>query len=288
MTKKSAIKDKKSPRLYISNDIEWCKTLFKEKRSMKKVPIVIHIPHGSTKIPSDIRADILLSDDKLNDELYAHTDYYTKELFKNSPYNYIINEYSRMVFDPERFRNDEDEVMAKYGQGAIYTKTTKGEVLRNLSLEKKEEMLQKYYDPYHKKFEELVQEVLDEHGKCLIIDAHSFAPIDFIKESEGELPDICIGTDENHTPIELANFTKKFFEKEEGIYTKINVPYGGSIVPLKFYGNDKRVTSIMIEINRSTYMNNLNSDKLKNYKRIEETITKYLQKIGSYYMKEDL
>ena len=44
-------------------------------------PIVAHIPHGSTVIPDDVRAGILLSDAHLAAELVRMTDWRTRELY---------------------------------------------------------------------------------------------------------------------------------------------------------------------------------------------------------------
>ena len=35
---------------------------------------------------------------------------------------------------------------------------------------------------------------------------------------------------------------------------KVDSPFAGTIVPMKYYKKDKRVYSVMIEINRKTYM----------------------------------
>ena len=35
---------------------------------------------------------------------------------------------------------------------------------------------------------------------------------------------------------------------------RVDAPYSGSMVPLNHYGTDRRVLSIMIEINRARYM----------------------------------
>ncbi len=44
-------------------------------------PIVAHIPHGSTWIPAEVRAGILLSDANLAAELVRMTDWRTRELY---------------------------------------------------------------------------------------------------------------------------------------------------------------------------------------------------------------
>ncbi|MBR5933302.1 MAG: N-formylglutamate amidohydrolase [Treponema sp.] len=66
-------------------------------------------------------------------------------------------------------------------------------------------------------------------------------------------PDICIGTDDFHTPDELKEyFTSEFAKRNYRV--KINSPFCGSIVPLKYYRKNRNVKSIMIELNRSLYM----------------------------------
>ena len=110
--------------------------------------MIAHVPHGSTFIPQDVRHSLLLSDAGLKKELVLMTDSYTPELFAGiaaSGSLAFVNNYSRLVVDPERFENEEDEVMSSRGMGAIYTKTACQQMLRNeLSAKEKEEMLSTY------------------------------------------------------------------------------------------------------------------------------------------------
>jgi len=62
----------------------------------------------------------------------------------------IISNHSRLAFDPERFEDDDKEVMASRGMCVIYEKTSDGRVLRKRSSpEEREQSLEKYYRPYH-------------------------------------------------------------------------------------------------------------------------------------------
>ena len=67
----------------------------------------------------------------------------------------------------------------------------------------------------------------------------------------GTFPDVCIGV--NGSITEEAQYVIDTF-KSAGYTVKINEPFAGSLVPLK-YLNDIRVTSIMIELNRRIYDN---------------------------------
>ena len=101
-----------------------------------------------------------------------------------------------------------------------------------------------------------VEERLGQYGECLIIDGHSFpeAPLPYEYDQDPDRPDICIGTDDYHTPVQLAALMCGFFEKK-GYSVAVNAPFAGTMVPMKFYRKDRRVVSVMIELNRRPYMN---------------------------------
>jgi len=92
-------------------------------------PLIAHVPHASTFIPPAARDLILLDDAGLDRELVRMTDWHTEDLFSwvldlGGPM--FVNRASRLVMDPERFANDDDEPMSLVGQGVVYTKTTDG------------------------------------------------------------------------------------------------------------------------------------------------------------------
>ena len=121
--------------------------------------------------------------------------------------------------------------MTKQGMCVCYTKKHNLTQLKEVTEEHKKEILEKYYDPHHKKFEEEVEKILKQNKKCLIIDCHSFPS--------------------NALPYELYKDFK------------------GTIVPLKYYKKEKRVQSIMIELNRKLYMNEEIGDKIENFKKLK-------------------
>lgn len=121
-------------------------------------------------------------------------------------------------------------------------------------------------------FEEAVTGKLEAYGCCLIIDGHSFYPSPLPYEmDQGEYrPDIGIGTDAYHTPAWLACFICHYFQKH-GYETDLNRPFSGAIVPEKYYNRERRVISIMIEINRGLYMCGNDRDE-EGYRRVKKDI----------------
>ena len=230
------------------------------------IPVIAHVPHGSIFIPKEVRCSLVLSDMALKKELILMTDSYTPELFAGIVALggiAIVNNYSRLVVDPERFENEEQEVMSSRGMGAIYTKTAYQQMLRrDMSSKEKEEMISTYFRPYHETLGKEVQKLLEQFDRCLIIDCHSFPskPLPYELDQSINRPDICIGSDPFHTPMESITLVMSFCEANE-VKMTINKPFAGTYVPQMYLGKDKRVSSIMVEVNRILYMNEKTRDR---------------------------
>ena len=120
---------------------------------------------------------------------------------------------------------------------------------------KRQELLERYYIPHHQKLTEAVEESLLASDHCLIIDGHSFLalPLPYELEQTAFRPDFCLGTDDFHTPEELVAKVEKILENC-GYSTARDRPFSGTIAPMKHYRKDRRVQSLMIEINRWLYL----------------------------------
>lgn len=213
--------------------------------------IILHIPHSSTRIPADELADYVPG--AIEHELPLMTDLCTDRLF-DFPCEKIVFPFSRLFCDVERFREDAEESMSEIGMGLAYTRCSDGSVLRFVSAELRERILHDLYDPHHQKLENAVSNALDACGSCLILDCHSFhpVPLPYEPDQRKNRPDICIGTDAYHTPEDLAQRIVGFFSSN-GFSVRLNSPYAGALVPMKYYRKEKRVRSVMIELNRSLY-----------------------------------
>ena len=237
--------------------------------------MILHIPHSSTYVPESFK---VLEDVSLKQEFQRMTDWFTDELFDFDEAKKLIFPYSRLYCDVERFRKDRDESMARKGMGVCYTSTSFGTKLRKVSSKEKVFIKSTIYDKHHKKLEVLVDEALDRQGNTLILDCHSF-PNGYLAQhnKSDKRPDICIGTDEFHTPSELTKYLCNCFE-EYGLSVEINEPFSGTMVPLKHYHKDTRVKSVMIEINRKLYLNE-KFEKNENFKRIKRIIQDTVKKL---------
>jgi N-formylglutamate deformylase len=219
---------------------------------------VLHIPHSSQQVPGDERQAILLDDAALDSELLRMTDAYTDELFPLTSVEAarLVFPVSRLVCDVERFPTDENEPMAARGMGAIYVRTSKGEVLRaQPDAAHRQTLLDRWYGPHHAKLERMVNDMIARSGVCLIVDCHSFssAPLPHEPDQAADRPDFCVGTDSFHTPAAVRDAIIAAIQNE-GYSVAVDAPFAGALVPLSAYQKDRRVLSMMIEVNRRLYM----------------------------------
>lgn len=236
--------------------------------------IIFHVPHSSIKVPSFYYKRLLISIEQFTSENIFITDYLIDRLIPPNADNVIQFPYSRLFMDVERFKNDNEECMSKYGMGVLYEKDSNGIIFVSINKKYRNRMLRKYYDSYHAEFDTLATKVLDDYGKCLVIDLHSYSDEFFEKVFNlKDCPDICIGI----TPeFEDKNVTKKIIDKfsDYGYSVKINYPYSGTMIPNKYFkDNNTNLKSIMIEINKRVYLDDnkyLNEEK---YNKIFKCMT---------------
>lgn len=224
----------------------------------ESIPLLVHVPHSSTNIPKVIRRTLCLTDDELRRELLCMTDWYTDRLFEgvlDLGGTLFVNRLGRLVVDPERFPDDSQEIMAARGMGAVYMRTADGRSLRTeLAPVEQSRLLDTYFHPYAQAFTDVVSQILSQHGRCVILDGHSFPskPLPYELDQDRKRPHICLGTDECHTPAGLARDVEETLAKE-GLVVARNKPFAGTYVPLKFFQTDPRVQSVMIEVRRDLY-----------------------------------
>ncbi len=250
----------------------------------KTVPsAILHIPHSSRIIPPAARTSILLSDEALAREVLRMTDSFTDELFQVDPSLAIpvVFPVSRLVLDPERFLDDSLEPMAKRGMGAVYTLTSDGDTLRmEGNTSERERLIAEYYGPHHHHLTDVVQAALDRWKSCLIIDCHSFTsvPLPHELDQSPDRPEICIGTDEFHSPKNLEMRAIELFERA-GFRTFLNRPFPGALVPMAFYRRDVRVRAIMVEVNRRLYMDEASGQRLPCFAAFRVQLHEVLKKL---------
>jgi N-formylglutamate amidohydrolase len=232
--------------------------------------MILHIPHSSHYIPPD--AKYLLSDDDLTKEIVLLSDHYCDDLFAVPDAERIVFPYCRVYCDVERFFPVDP--MDQYGMGMYYTKTFDGRDMRLLE-QIDYERVHSVYRNHHQQLRDAVNKELAQHGLCLIVDCHSFSAY-AVHDHANDYPDICIGTDPFHTPSWLADALCTEADNS-GYSVAFNDPFGGCIVPMEHYEKDRHVHSVMIEINRSMYLQEDLISRSEKYYRTKEVLNRLMQ-----------
>jgi N-formylglutamate deformylase len=246
-------------------------------------PVLIHVPHAGTHIPAAVRQAIVLSDEDLATEIDRMTDWHTDLIAASAQLisepsrraSSFTNHLSRLVVDPERF-TDETEVMRIVGMGAVYTKTSDGRPLRNPAPSHEAHLLESYFHPYAEALADMVDEIIASVGHCTIIDLHSYprSALPYELDHTARRPEICLGTDPFHTPGWLTAAAREAFA---GYEVDENTPFAGTYVPLRRYGTDQRVTSVMVEIRRDLYLADVTQPIDRNVRRLTESMARLVE-----------
>lgn len=248
---------------------------------------ILHVPHSSALVPDEERSSILLSNTQLDVELLRMTDWFTDELFTSASERFPVVRFpvSRLVVDPERFVDDEKEIMASRGMGVIYTATSHCEPLR-LAPDSvhRTRLINQYYVPHHQNLSSQVGKALESHKKALVIDCHSFPsrPLPYESDQDPNRPDICLGTDQYHTPPDLVGHTKEVFEHHH-FSVQINRPFAGALVPAEYYMNNNNVSALMIEVNRGLYMDEETGEKSGGFKKIQDILHWVIKEVARFH-----
>ncbi|MDG5785857.1 N-formylglutamate amidohydrolase [Evansella sp. AB-P1] len=117
---------------------------------MKKLPIVISVPHGGMEIPSNLLSKFLMNEK----ELLLDSDTWTKDLFnfQKEVEEYIDTDIARIVIDMNRDPNDLPPLNP---DGVVKTVAVSGKSVWNspfgLAREEINILMKDFYIPYHKK-----------------------------------------------------------------------------------------------------------------------------------------
>lgn len=245
-------------------------------------PYVIHVPHSSTNIPFDVRMKILLDDEALAQELRLMTDAHTDELAnlaakQVAPRPWLfVNRLSRLVVDPERLPNEFEELY-EVGMGAVYTRTSGGMALREADERAEKVLLRRFHDPYAKALADLVDERLWATGHAVLVDLHSYPlpTLPYELHKDARRPPVCIGVDVDHTPDALVEKVSRACSLIGQVV--VNEPFAGSYIPLRHFGRDNRVTSVMVELRRDTYLCDDGSLDPTGAARVGEALAAFLE-----------
>jgi N-formylglutamate deformylase len=156
------------------------------------LPLLISIPHDGHELPPDIAGRMTPEARALPD-----TDWHVRRLYDFASglgCSVIAARYSRYVVDLNRPADDASLYPGQTATGLCPLKTFSGEPVYTGEYEPAPaDRVARYWQPYHDRLQQALQEIRQRHGYALLWDAHSIqsrVPRLF----EGRLPDLNLGT----------------------------------------------------------------------------------------------
>jgi len=238
---------KRNEELYKGKPIKFVIEEFARENNLK---VVMHFPHSSLEVAASFWKDVDIDKAYFTKINLLMSDLFLLDLFKDWNYEKVIAPYSRLYVDVEKYWNDAEEVMSKYGMGAIYTKDINGQPLHKKTSEFVEEA-KRYYEEHHRTLSKACEGDQD----VLILDMHSFNfRMSRFVTNKLNLPDVCLGVnDDGSRSDDLLRKIKVWNKANKAFRFRINYPYKGSIMPNK-KRNGQRIYSLMFEFNKKWYL----------------------------------
>ncbi|MBX7145714.1 MAG: N-formylglutamate deformylase [Alphaproteobacteria bacterium] len=220
-------------------------------------PLLISIPHAGYYIPDAIKVRMTPAGRSSLD-----TDWYVDKLYnfvKEQNISLLHANYSRYVIDLNRppdqtvlypgLHNTELCPLTRFDGMPIYLlgqEPSKHEI---------ELRLKHYWFPYHNKIKQVIDDIINQYGFAIILDAHS------IKSSvpslfKGILPDINFGTNDNKTlPIEIINLLSDVIIQNGQYSHVINGRFKGGYITRNYVNLKRNIFTLQIELSQILYMN---------------------------------
>jgi N-formylglutamate amidohydrolase len=229
------------------------------------VPILVSVPHCGTLFPSELTLHFKPEFAAAPDD----TDWFVDKLYDFAPamgITMITAQYSRWVVDLNRY----PESKPLYTDGRIITAlcpTT--DFLGNpiyvdnrteVATEEVARRVEKYYQPYHQKLQELLKKIHAQFGCVLLWDCHSIRQ--FVPTIRKEkFPDLILGdADEISCSKELINISLKNLSSAH-VHLQHNDPFKGGYITRQYGKPENGIHALQLEMSKVNYMD----DAEKNY-----------------------
>lgn len=255
------------------------------------VPIIISVPHCGTLFPDQIKSEFKSELITAPDD----TDWFVNKLYDFVPsmgMTMIAAVYSRWVIDLNRDRDSKP----LYTDGRIITElcpttTFLGEPLyidRRKSVEPSDMnwRIEKFYDPYHAKIQELLDGLIAKFECALLWDCHSIRQIVPTIQND-KFPDLILGSaDEKSAGQVFIDTALK--NLSSGSYSlNHNHPFKGGTITRNFGKPKKNQHALQLEMSKVNYMDDL---ELKYHEgranKMREVLKRTLGSIAEHLLKK--
>jgi N-formylglutamate deformylase len=261
--------------------------------TMPPVPVVVDVSRSGRLYPIDFRSPIPFT------ALHDNVSMYVDEIWKDSPqYGATLVQalFPNTYIDPNRHELDIDpnlidgewpvplEFVSKSGLGLLKTVSRYGEPMqeRKLTVAEVRHRLDKYYRPYQRELASVMDRMLGAYGFYYNLSCHCMSAVGAPTHADAgkERMDFCIGN------LKGTSSTTDFIEfvaqtiRAEGFTCSVNTPYSGGELNRRYGKTDGKQESIMVEINKRTFMDVKTFKKNEGFDAVQRVAGAVLQAVA--------
>ncbi len=255
-------------------------------------PVLVEVPHSGLQVPDEVESQI----DATPSAVLRDSDIYVDQLYERAPENgatLLVSRVSRYVVDLNRGPDDVDSAAVPRHprgrhipeRGVVWRARTDGTPLLRapLSVEQFSQRLSRYYEPYHRTLREVAARIRNEHGRVVILAAHSMPSMGrrTLGGREIRRADIVPGTYGRSTADgRIIDLIDTHF-RGAGLSVKHDDPYRGGWTT-RSYGVPKLGQhAVQIEINRALYVDESSSEiKKADFAQLQTVLDRLVDKLG--------
>lgn len=217
-------------------------------------PLLVNVPHAGTEVPDAIAA-------RLTDRARAlpDTDWHVHRLVEMAPAlgaSLLCARQSRYVIDLNRGRDDKP-LYPGATTGLVPTELFDGDPVYRDGEPDGDEVLdriERYWQPYHDKLRETLDELHERHGYAVLFDVHSIRS-SVPRLFDGRLPDLNLGTYEGRScSPALQDGVGQLLAGADRFSTVVNGRFKGGFIT-RHYGRPRAgFHALQLEIAQACYM----------------------------------
>jgi len=255
-------------------------------------PVLVEVPHSGLQVPPEVDSEI----DATPSDVLRDSDIYVDQLYRRAPgkgATLLVSRLSRYVIDLNRSPDDVDLAAVPHhpkarhipARGVVWRARSDGTPLLRapLTIEQFARRLALFYEPYHRTLREVAARIRQQHGKVVILAAHSMpsAGRRIGGGAEVRRADVVPGTRGRSTADgRIIDLIDSHF-RAAGLSVKHDDPYRGGWTTSS-YGLPKRGQhAVQIELNRALYVDERTSEiKTGDFEQLQSLLDQLVSKLG--------
>jgi N-formylglutamate amidohydrolase len=254
--------------------------------------VLVEVPHSGLQVPPEVESEI----DATPLAMLRDSDIYVDQLYRRAPEHgatLLVSRVSRYVVDLNRGPDDVDSAAvprhprARHipARGVVWRARTDGTPLLRapLTVQQFTRRLELFYEPYHRTLREVAAQIREQHGRVVILAAHSMPSAGRRTLGGGKVrrADIVPGTRGRSTADgRIIDLIDSHF-REAGLSVKHDDPYRGGWTTSSYGAPKRGQHAVQIELNRALYVDEKTSEiKPNDFAQLQTVLDRLVGELG--------